>query len=195
MARVDPYRTDKKPKGLIQCRECQAVSSKGRWLPHHHTQSKNPYGVIHSQSICPACKQLKDHYAMGVIELSGRSYQEKKSEVIGNLRNLELIARKRNDQHRILWMNDQKTMTKIYVTLPELARSMGRSLERSFHGKTEYIHSSEEPFLRVRWKSDLPHFRHKAGSAVLKQTAQEVLIQKTKTKKSKSRQLRKRGSP
>ena len=191
-ARVDPYRTDMKPKGPIQCKECKSVSIKGRWLPLNKTKFTDQFGVILNLGLCPACQQLRDHYAMGVIELSGKQYESKKSEIIGNLRNLELIARRRNDQHRILWMNEQKKMTKVYVSLPELARGIGRSLERSFQGKTEYIHSNQEPFLRVRWKSDLPHFKHKIGTPFVAQYIQTEIQEKQRVR-GKSNQLRKRG--
>ena len=167
-ARADSYRSDRKKKGATQCTQCQSVNVKGRWNPIKKTQFTRPEGLIQNRALCPACQQLNDHYALGVIELSGSDFQEQKSEVIGNLKNVELIARQRNDQHRILWIQDSKLKTKVYVTLPELARSMGRSLEKSFHGRTLYSRSSEEPFLRVRWKSDLTHFKHRPGSPLVK---------------------------
>jgi hypothetical protein len=79
------------------------------------------------------------------------------------VRNTEAIARHRNDQERILWVQELKTMTKVYVALPELARKIGRELEKSFQGYTEYSRSTEEAYLRVRWWPTFRHMKHRPG--------------------------------
>ena len=197
-ARTDSYRSDKKSKGPSQCPQCKAVQIKGRWNPIKKATFTQAVGLISNRLLCPACQQFNDRYALGVIELSGTEFQSKKQEVLGNLKNVELIARQRNDQHRILWVLDSPDKTKVYVTLPELARSMGRSLEKSFHGKTLYARSTEEPFLRVRWRSDIAHFKHRPGSPLPKAALKSTLSHSVSTsslRQGKSRSFRKRGNP
>jgi NMD protein affecting ribosome stability and mRNA decay len=174
--RQNPYRSKDKEAGSPFCRDCGAILHKGKWVasqpidaPMRLPLSLRPASVratlrssaeklgqvtaFRSQTLCPACKQLADRYALGVIELHGDSWKLQEKEVLNMIRNSEKIARARNDQERILWRQTRGDTTKIYVTLPELARHIGRSLQKTFKGKTEYRRSSEEPFLRVVWHS------------------------------------------
>ena len=180
-SRVDPYRSQCKPPGVMHCPDCQSTYVRGRWLspqrpkPARRSNSTAPETTLSSSrsssaakgttpKICPACKQSKDHYALGVLEIQGKKWEEKKDLILNTLKQSEARARFRNDQQRILWTQSFKNITKIYVSLPELARRMGRQLEKSFQGVAEYIRSSEEPYLRVRWWSDLPHIAHRIGA-------------------------------
>lgn len=105
-------------------------------------------------TICPACRQLRERYAGGVVEVRGPTWREKAEEVEHTIENAEKVARARNDQERILWKRAFRNGMKYYVSLPELARHIGRVLGRSFKGEVEYHHSTEEPYLRVVWDSE-----------------------------------------
>lgn len=152
---VDPYHSGMKHRGLSVCSQCASVNIKGRWLSSQQAKARKLATPKSGSLTCPACRQLKDRFALGVIEIHGNKWKEKQDEVFRTLRNTESIARNRNDQQRVLWTQEVRGITKIYVTLPELARRIGRTLERSFQGVSEYKRSSEEPYLRVRWWSDL----------------------------------------
>lgn len=91
---------------------------------------------------------------MGVIEFRGEKWKEQADQVLETVERTEEIARARNDQERLLWSRTYRGVTKIYVSLPELARQVGRTLQRTFKGKVEYVRSTEEPYLRVVWNSD-----------------------------------------
>ena len=133
-ARRDPYRSTLKPKGQPICPSCRAVSIRGRWLSRRQLEhQKTP--VEPTQEVkCPACRQKEDQFALGVIEIRGEAWRQNQEEILNTLKNTESIARNRNDQERILWVKELKTMVKVYVSLPELARQMGRELENSFQG-------------------------------------------------------------
>lgn len=163
-ARQDPYRQKSKPRGTPRCPSCGSFSIQGRWLSSSQIKGFHSSELLTLELKCPACKQLEDRYAMGVVELRGESWKTKKDLIMNTIRNTEGIARYRNDQERVLWINEWENVTKIYVALPELARHIGRELERSFHGSAEYERSTEEPYLRVRWWSDLRHIKHSPGS-------------------------------
>lgn len=156
--RQDPYRTESKPFGTPRCPSCNGVNIRGKWYAEDAAISHDA-SVARKldrlpEELCPACRQLQDHYAMGVVELHGESWKKLESQVRGTIENSEMIARSRNDQERLLWSKTDRGVTKFYVTLPELARHIGRTLENSFKGSVEYHHSSEEPYLRVIWNSD-----------------------------------------
>jgi NMD protein affecting ribosome stability and mRNA decay len=155
--RQDPYRGDTKPPSNPFCATCHAVNVRGKWLPEKDAArelkklKQSPGRSTH----CPACRQMQEHYAMGVIELHGDRWKDKSEQVFETIEHTEQIARARNDQERVLWSRTFRGVTKIYVTLPELARMIGRTLQRAFKGKTEYVGSTEEPYIRVVWHSDL----------------------------------------
>ena len=86
--------------------------------------------------------------------LHGARWREQQATVLDTLARVEQIARSRNDQERILWLRTFRGVTKIYVSLPELARHIGRELGKTFKGDVRYSRSPEEPYLRVRWYSD-----------------------------------------
>lgn len=183
-ARNDPYRSQEKPLGTPRCPECKSINIRGRWLSPTHVKALRTPGLATRKLKCPACRQLNDRFAMGVIELHGRTWESKKDEVMNTIQNAEEIARNRNDQERVLWTQRKDNITKIYVSLPELARHIGRVLERSFKGKVEYKRSTEEPYLRVRWQSDLPHMKHRPGSVFLDEIEP---VHKSKSFRSRSR--------
>ncbi len=151
-ARSDPYRSQSKPRGIPCCPKCKSVSIRGRWLSPTQVKALRTPVLSTGKLKCPACRQLDDRFAMGVVELQGSSWEAKKYDVMNTIQHTEEIARYRNDQERVLWSQKNDTVTKIYVSLPELARHIGRELVRSFKGKVEYKRSTEEPFLRVKWQ-------------------------------------------
>jgi hypothetical protein len=185
-ARTDPNRSRMKARGTPQCPHCHSVSVCGRWVSEKKIE---PETLISGELKCPACRQLEQRFALGVIECYGENSKKMENEVKGIIKNTEKIARNRNDQERVLWIKKLKDVMKIYVTLPELARSIGRQLEKSVHGVVEYERSSEEPYIRVRWWSDLPHIAHQPGAPLQIKKKSKAPIQNT----HRSNQFRKRG--
>src|SRR4051812_14004614 len=102
-ARIDPYRSQSKPGGPVLCPSCGAVSLKGRWVPPTRKVVRELPGGKLKRLACPACRQGKDRYAQGVVELHGDTWQDKRDVIDRTIRNSESIARHRNDQERILW--------------------------------------------------------------------------------------------
>lgn len=164
--RQDPYRTKDKSRAGSQCRNCGVINVRGRWYPPEEvhprgsrkrkvSEHRNKHAKTGgTDDLCPACRQLKERYASGVVEIHGTRWKELAEQIDETIRNTERIARVRNDQHRILWTRQWRNTMKYYVTLPELARQIGRTLNRSFKGVVEYERSTEEPYLRVVWDSD-----------------------------------------
>jgi hypothetical protein len=167
--RADPYRSRRKSAGLVRCPVCGSMNARGRWTspslarPTKQTAAaKKPLREVK----CPACRQIEDRFAQSVVELRGGRWREKRELVENTIRHTERIARVGNDQERVLWTKDLGEVTKVYVSLPGLARRIGRELEKSFQGVVEYERSTEEPFMRVRWWSDLPNVAHRAGASL-----------------------------
>lgn len=165
--RQDPYRSKTKQLGTPRCPECRGVLVKGKWYAETEARPKLPRFARLPSETCPACRQAKDRFAMGVVEIHGEAWKADEEQILATVLNTEKIARSRNDQQRVLWRNTYRNVTKFYVTLPDLARQIGRVLSRSFKGELEFRRSSEEPYLRVVWNSDGASLarsgRHKPG--------------------------------
>jgi hypothetical protein len=183
-SRIDPNRSQSKSAGIPRCPICGSMAVRGRWLPATQAKSKKPQLVVTSEQKCPACKQLKQRFALGVVEIHGEYWKKKMDLVNNTIHHTEKIARSRNDQQRILWTKTLGGVTKVYVTLPELARRIGRELEKSFRGVTEYIRSGEEPYLRVRWWSDLPPIAHQTGAPL--RSGKKKSLHKSKSFRSRA---------
>jgi hypothetical protein len=178
--RQDSYRTQTKPKDVPPCADCGAVSrGDGRWDPGHVIRAR----YASKKALCPACLQLREKHAGAVLVLSGERAKEKMKLVLETLKNTEAIARSRNDQERLLWIDERRDTTRVYVTLPELARQMGHVIARAFKGHVEFHRSTEEPFLHVMWNSD--------DAAAPGRRRMES--RKTRSGHGKSREFRRRG--
>jgi NMD protein affecting ribosome stability and mRNA decay len=153
MARLDPYRTESKPGGNLQCQECGAINTKGTWRIPGATPKKKTSKSM-KNAVCPTCKQQHEHFAMGVVEIQGDGWKKTKQDVLNTIQRTEKIGQHRNPQYRILSVQSVKNRVKVYVSLPELARHIGRQLKKSFHGATQYIRSNNDRFLRVIWSSN-----------------------------------------
>src|SRR6185312_1203355 len=125
-ARQDPYRSLEKPQGTPRCPVCRSVNFRGKWRSPQSIQAFKSSIPVTGELKCPACLQLQNRFALGVVEFHGNKWKEKRQLVMNTIRHTEEIVRSRNDQARILWSKDLKNVRKVYVSLPELARQMGR---------------------------------------------------------------------
>lgn len=162
--RADPYRNQLKIAGNPRCPSCEATLVHGSWLSPHQLGARKRKVDSRAKAKCPACRQLADRYALGIVELRGKEWKKNADQVLRTIENTEMIERNRNDQERILWIESDKTTTRIYTTLPEIARHIARTLEKSFQGFVEYRRSGDEPFLRARWWSDDAAHGHEPGA-------------------------------
>lgn len=156
--RQDPYRGQEKFGGVTRCRSCGSFNLSGTWVSEKALRMmKKGRGALpepDQERTCPACRQLEERYAGGVVKLVGDAWRGQAAQVFETIGRTEEIARLKNDQQRILWSRTRRNETWVYCTLPDLAHHIGRVLERTFQGQTEYHRSTEEPFLFVVWRSD-----------------------------------------
>ncbi|HLD99160.1 MAG TPA: hypothetical protein VJB59_02810 [Bdellovibrionota bacterium] len=150
-------------RGIAQCPDCGSTNLRGRWYAAGEAKARLSESNVLGASVlagrlyplaCPACRQKRDRFAQGVVELHGLAWRRESNRVFEAIGNTEQIERTRNDQERVLWSRTMEDVTRIYVSLPELARHIGRELHRNFKGKIEYFRSNEEPYLRVVWHSE-----------------------------------------
>src|SRR5438105_2673731 len=109
--RQDPYRSKTKYEGMPRCPSCRAVFIHAQWVAEKKAREEIPLYTRLPSETCPACLQLKDRYAMGVVEIHGDRWRDLEREVLGTIQNTEKIARFRNDQQRVLWSQTYRNVT------------------------------------------------------------------------------------
>lgn len=188
-----------KPSQHPQCPTCRGINVRGKWYSEKEGLKRVRTDLMKkaekagrpgrrfslpelAQEACPACLQLRDHYAGGVVELHGDRWKENQDVIDHTIHNTEKLARLRNDQERLLWVRVNRGVAKYYVTLPDLARQIATVLEKTFKGKAEFHRSTEEAYLRIVWKSDFLSPRQRGTRSTT-----------TRNKLHKSRKLRNRG--
>ena len=104
-----------------------------------------------SLTYCPACQKIRDHYWLGVVQISGVDSEEKR-ELLKLLRNEETRAREKNPLERIVRIADEDGGLRVETTTEKLAQRLGRCLRKARGGKVTYKWSHNNKFARVVWE-------------------------------------------
>jgi len=149
----DIYLPRRAPKGILSCRGCGAVYYRRRWTlePTREVLKRVELRDGVSLTCCPACEKMRDHYWLGVVQISGLGAAEK-CEIVKLLRNEEARAREKNPLERIVRIADEDGGLRVETTTEKLAQRLGRSLAKARGGKVAYRWSHRNKFARVVWE-------------------------------------------
>lgn len=152
----DVYLFKRCPKGLLSCRSCGAVYYRRRWTlePPAEIRKRVELGDGVSITYCPACQKIRDHYWLGVVQISGVDSQEKR-ELFKLLRNEETRAREKNPLERIVRIANEDGGLRVETTTEKLAQRLGRCLHKARGGKIVYKWSHKNKFARVIWGKEI----------------------------------------
>jgi NMD protein affecting ribosome stability and mRNA decay len=153
----DVYLFRRSPKGILSCRGCGAIYYRRRWAlePPREVRERVELGDGVSLTYCPACQKMRDHYWLGVVQISGIDAGEKR-EVVRLLKNEEARAREKNPLERIVRIADEAAGLRVETTTEKLAQRLGRCLGKARGGKVTYKWSHRNKFARVLWQKGLP---------------------------------------
>lgn len=137
------------------CTECEAVYTKGRWTLEKDFLTADPFNKIEPQeTICPACKQVKDGIPAGFVYIKGNFFNEHKEEINNLLKNEAEKISFTNPLARIMEFKDGKNRVTVTTTTEHLAQHLGRSLKKAYDGDVRYDFSHENKLARVYWERD-----------------------------------------
>lgn len=145
--RENPYEATEKYPDNTLCPECGVVFVKGKW-----TWAKpQAEGEVHSM-LCPACRQIQDDYAGGVLTLSGAFVAAHRDDILNRCRNVEAAEKKEHPLQRIMAIVEKGEEIEIRATSEHLVARMGKALKSDFNGELELSFGLEENFARAHWR-------------------------------------------
>jgi NMD protein affecting ribosome stability and mRNA decay len=143
--RENAYQATEKYSDGTLCPECGAVFLKGKWK-----WAKAPKGESISK-LCPACRQIEDDYAGGVLMLSGSFVQAHREDILNRVRNVEKAEKEEHPLERIMTIAEKAEGLEIRATSEHLVARMGKALKSDFGGELELSFAKEEHFARAHW--------------------------------------------
>jgi len=129
------------------CPDCGAVFLKGKW-----TWGKPLRREDVSSMLCPACQQIKDDFAGGVLTLSGSFLPAHREDILNRVRNIEEAEKKDHPLQRIMGIADRGEEIEIRATSEHLVARMAKALKSDFDGELELSFMPDENFARAHWR-------------------------------------------
>jgi NMD protein affecting ribosome stability and mRNA decay len=143
----DPYLIRKSYKEPTICPSCGLVYRRRRW---QKITDFDPNTAVERHK-CPACRKAEDHYVMGIVNVTGGFFRQRREQIINMLRNEETKEVMHNPLDRIIDIIEKPDRVMIETTSESLAIHLGRMLYHSYGGSVEYKFSDDEKLVRVNW--------------------------------------------
>jgi NMD protein affecting ribosome stability and mRNA decay len=144
----DTYRaTEKLPEPTL-CPGCQAVYKQGRW-------QWEPEPSYKSESLCPACRRIRDDYPAGFVTLAGSFLAEHQDEILNLINNVEERVKEEHPTQRLMRLSDTDEGLLVTTTDMHLARGIGEALARAYQGDMDYEYNKQDDMLRVTWTREV----------------------------------------
>lgn len=142
--RYDPYKLPGKLTEPVVCPTCSAVFHKGRW-----SWTPPPAGA--HETVCPACRRVKDDCPKGVLMLKGTFASRQSEQVMGVIRHIEAKENKEHPLARIMRIVSTPDGLVVSTTDAHLPRQIGAALNHAYHGELDIHYGEGEDSVRVNW--------------------------------------------
>jgi hypothetical protein len=151
--RVDlkhPFGRPEKHRSEARCPECGLLYQDGVW----RWKVTNAKRVLQSR-LCPACIQIRDGHAGGVVELGGSFTVSHRQDLLNRIRNVEKQALLERPLERIISLREAKNQIVVSATTEHLIARIGKAIQRDFGGILDLKYAPEDKFATARWHRDL----------------------------------------
>ena len=144
----DPYYEGKKyPEGTV-CAGCGAIYKEGRWVwPEDGKKHK-----AEEETLCPACRRIRDKYPAGVVYLSGGYLSTHKEEIINLVKNIIEKESERSPLKRLINIEEKDGEIILNFTDDHLARKVGEAVGRAHKGELELKYTEGDKFVTIFWR-------------------------------------------
>jgi NMD protein affecting ribosome stability and mRNA decay len=142
----DPYMAGAKPEEPTVCRDCGVVFNEGRWqwLPE-------PPAVA-AETVCPACRRVRDRVPAGFLTLSGDFFRKHREEIMNLVENKVASQEKEHPMKRLMDIDDQDKGAELAFTDSHLPRGIGEAIQRAYDGDLDIRFPEEGGIVRVSWE-------------------------------------------
>jgi len=104
---------------------------------------------------CPACQRQLSGEPSGYVYAQGSFLAAHRDEITRLLQNEAQRAAEDNPMARIMkWQTDPEGRITVTTTTEHLARRLGHTLSKAYHGKVRYGLSQRNKLARVWWQRD-----------------------------------------
>lgn len=151
------HRTPRSLPEPAVCEVCADVYANRRWskpdaawrsAKHEH------FGTVNSV-ICPACQRQSSGVPSGYVYVQGSFLATHRDEITRLLENEAQRAAEDNPLARIMgWQTNSEKRITVTTTTERLARRLGHTLIKAYHGKVRYGLSQRNKLARVWWQRD-----------------------------------------
>jgi len=142
----DPYMSRAKLPEPTVCPECKAVFADGRW----QWQSSVPEDA--NETLCPACRRIREKVPAGFLTLSGEFFKEHLDEIMNLVHNKVESQKAEHPVKRIMDIEalDDGSVV-ITFTDTHLPHGVGEAIESAYEGELDIHYTKEAGIVRVTW--------------------------------------------
>lgn len=151
--RVDLFSPNGRPEKYpsdTRCPECGLLFQAGVWK----WSVPNSKRALQSR-LCPACQQIRDGRAGGVVELEGNFTVTHRQDLLNRIRNVEKQTLSERPLERIISIREEKQQIVVSATTEHLIARIGKAIQRDFGGVLDLKYAPEDKFATARWRRDL----------------------------------------
>jgi hypothetical protein len=140
------------------CSECNAFFDGRKWTNTCQYPRSNSHKL--DQTLCVACKRIRDRVVFGTVYLEGEVIAKRADEIMRMIQKEEEIERARNHCSRILDVNRDGQKMTIRTVNSLLAIHIAKQFKKAFKGKMEVFkdtpghmprNKQSEGTVSVRW--------------------------------------------
>ncbi|MGA1190704.1 MAG: BCAM0308 family protein [Bdellovibrionota bacterium] len=148
----DAFQLRGKLRDGSSCKTCGVVFHKGlmRWatdIAEHESEEILPETLFE----CPACQRTREQVPGGVITIRGMFFHQHEEEIRNLIRRIEKEERSLHPMQRIIAIAPIRMGVEITTTYEHLARRIGESLRKAYHGELTIDYLKDEKLVRVLW--------------------------------------------
>ncbi|MDI6840797.1 MAG: BCAM0308 family protein [bacterium] len=150
----DPYALIRGYKEPTVCPNCGLVFHEKKWIRNQEFSTKLKNDRSTHYELCPACREIKEHYPMGIVRLKGDFWKTHKGMIENLIRNEETRGMDKNPLERIISIREEGDTLLIETTRESLASRIGKVMKRACKGNLKYEFSRGEKLVRIEWSRD-----------------------------------------
>lgn len=150
----DPYHESRKYGDGVICPTCHAIYQSGHWLWAKKEEIRDITSA--DQSLCPACKRIRDKYPAGVVVLEGQYLTRRKEEILNLVDRIVKEQGYKSPLKKVINRGENRGAIVINLTDDHMARHLGEAIYRAHKGDLKIKYGEGSRFVRVYWNRDVP---------------------------------------